>query len=306
MVNTIRLQCLETSKSWVLATTPIRWQVFSKQSDSAEWSLQIINRTGPEPIKRMVEDLFGNLSTQVSETTREEADTDLVVLLRDGEVVGSSSLSTLRDTLLLVNSDYYRTGAADLGNLDVPDVILELSDTVFTLRGYPDSNNEKLVLTSSLGISNNAHGNTKRALCAPRFSRSLCCITSGLHARSIASSVRYPTSLSTCMAFRTVSLPNCPVSRCMKPPTTRSNSTGSSSTVPKVRPALRCLQDRPVRPSGGGSGRSIRKGSGPLINTSSERSNKGDEPSVSGSEVPSLDRGCVKLTVGRSLVSQGF
>ena len=38
---------------------------FFKQSNSSEWSLQIINRTGPEPIKRMVEDLFGNLSTQV-------------------------------------------------------------------------------------------------------------------------------------------------------------------------------------------------------------------------------------------------
>jgi len=120
---------------------------FFKQSDSSEWSVQIINRTGPEPIKRMVEDLFGSLSTQVSEITREEADTDLVVLLRDGEVVESSSLSTLRDTLLLVNSDYYRTGPADLGNLNAPDVILELSDTLFTLEGYPDSNTEKLVLT---------------------------------------------------------------------------------------------------------------------------------------------------------------
>ena len=120
---------------------------FFDQSDSAEWSLQIINRTGPEPIKGMVEDLFGNLSTQVSETTHEEADTDLVVLLCDGEVVGSSSLSTLRDTLLLVNSDYYRNGPADLGNVTVPDVVLELSDTLFTLQGYPDSNNEKLVLT---------------------------------------------------------------------------------------------------------------------------------------------------------------
>ena len=120
---------------------------FFKQSDSSEWSVQIINRTGPEPIKRMVEDLFGNLSTQVSEITREEADTDLVLLLRDGEVVGSSSLSTLRDTLLLVNSDYYRTGPADLGNVTAPDVVLELSDTLFTLEGYPDSNIEKLVLT---------------------------------------------------------------------------------------------------------------------------------------------------------------
>ena len=120
---------------------------FFEQCDTSEWSLQLVNRTGPEPIKGMVEDLFGNLSTQVSEIIREEADTDFVVLLRDGEVVESSSLSTLRDTLLLVNSDYYRTGPADLGNLNVPDVILELSDAVFTLQGYPDSNIEKLVLT---------------------------------------------------------------------------------------------------------------------------------------------------------------
>ena len=120
---------------------------FFGQSESSEWSVQIVNRTGPEPIKRMVEDLFGNLSSQVSETTLDEADTDLVLLLHDGEVVGSSSLSTLKDTLLLVNTDCYRTGSASLGNLNVPDVIRELSDTVFTLQGYPDSNTEKLVLT---------------------------------------------------------------------------------------------------------------------------------------------------------------
>ena len=40
---------------------------FFGQSESSEWSVQIVNRTGPEPIKRMVEDLFGNLSSQVSE-----------------------------------------------------------------------------------------------------------------------------------------------------------------------------------------------------------------------------------------------
>ena len=120
---------------------------FFEQTDPSEWSMQIINRTSPESVKQMVEDLFGDLSNQVSETTFDEADTDLVLLLRNGEVVGSSPLSTLRDTLLLVNSDYYRTGPADLGSLNAPDVILELSDTVFTLHGYPDSNTEKLVLT---------------------------------------------------------------------------------------------------------------------------------------------------------------
>jgi hypothetical protein len=70
----------------------------------------------------------------------------MVLLVRDGEVVEASPIHRLRDTLLMVNGDFYRTGTESLADVDPPDVVLELSETVFSLRGFPASNTEKLVL----------------------------------------------------------------------------------------------------------------------------------------------------------------
>jgi hypothetical protein len=120
---------------------------FVKQVGSTEWSVQIINRTEPQPIKGMIEHLFGGLSINTTETDISDADDDLLLLLHDNEVVESSPIGEIRDTLLLVNSDIYKTGAREIDEINPPDVITELSDTVFTLRGYPESNIEKLVLT---------------------------------------------------------------------------------------------------------------------------------------------------------------
>lgn len=120
---------------------------FVNEVDSTEWSAQIINRTEPEPIEEMLQDLFRGLSISTTETDIADADDDVLLLLHDNEVVESSPLSEIRDTLLLVNSDIYKTGAREIDEIDPPDIITELSDTVFTLRGYPESDIEKLVLT---------------------------------------------------------------------------------------------------------------------------------------------------------------
>ncbi|MFB6186988.1 MAG: hypothetical protein ABEI86_09015, partial [Halobacteriaceae archaeon] len=72
---------------------------------------------------------------------------DLLVLLKDDEIVETSPLSTLEDSLLLVNSDLYKTGTKQIEDTDLPDVVTNLSDTIFTLRGYPEADVEKLVLT---------------------------------------------------------------------------------------------------------------------------------------------------------------
>jgi len=112
-----------------------------------EWSAQIVNSTDPEPIRRMADQLVGGLDMEASEKELDDFDDDLFLILRDGEVVASSPMKTLRDTLLMVNSDLYMTGATSVQDINVPDVIMELSDTVFALRGFPKSNTEKLVLT---------------------------------------------------------------------------------------------------------------------------------------------------------------
>jgi hypothetical protein len=119
---------------------------FVDRRSGSDWSVRLLNRSAPDPIERMVEELFGGLSIGLSEADQPDAEDDLLLLLRDGEVVASSSVERLKRTLLLVNADLYSTGTRSLPDIDPPEVITELSDTVFTLEGYPESNTEKLVL----------------------------------------------------------------------------------------------------------------------------------------------------------------
>ncbi|WP_283403745.1 hypothetical protein [Halorubrum sp. DM2] len=75
------------------------------------------------------------------------ADIENLVLLMEGEeVVAGSTLAALGDAVLFVNSDLYTTGSRSLGDVDLPSVISGLDDATFTLRGYPESNRQKLLL----------------------------------------------------------------------------------------------------------------------------------------------------------------
>ncbi|MFB6361720.1 MAG: DICT sensory domain-containing protein [Halobacteriales archaeon] len=126
---------------------PASLSQFIDRVGASEWAVQIVNRTAPDAIEEMLEDLFDGLTIDMTEEQLQDTDDDMVLLLNEGEPVASSPLSIVRDTLLLVNSDLYKTGTADIENIDPPDIILELADTVFSVRGFPESNIEKLVLT---------------------------------------------------------------------------------------------------------------------------------------------------------------
>ncbi|SMO52131.1 hypothetical protein [Halorubrum cibi] len=71
---------------------------------------------------------------------------NLVLLVDDNEVIAGSTLEALSDAILFVNSDLYITNARSPEDLELPSVITGLDDTVFTLRGYPESNRQKLLL----------------------------------------------------------------------------------------------------------------------------------------------------------------
>jgi len=71
---------------------------------------------------------------------------NLVLLIKGGEVVAGSTLSELGDAVLFVNSDLYTTGSRSLSDVDLPSVISGLNGATFTLRGYPESNRQKLLL----------------------------------------------------------------------------------------------------------------------------------------------------------------
>ena len=63
-------------------------------------------------------------------------------------MVAGSTLSELGDAVLFVNSDLYTAGSRSLSDVDLPSVISGLNDATFTLRGYPESNRQKLLLST--------------------------------------------------------------------------------------------------------------------------------------------------------------
>jgi hypothetical protein len=128
-------------------SVPDSLSTFVAQKDASEWTVQLINPTKPEPMQKMAENLFRGLDADLSEMEIGGIEDDQLLVIRDGKVVASSSLKNIENTLLLVNSDFYITGTTSLDEIIIPDAIEELSDTVFTLTGYPDANTEKLVLT---------------------------------------------------------------------------------------------------------------------------------------------------------------
>lgn len=124
--------------------TPLA-EFFHGREDSG-WTVQIVNRTDPEPMLDMLQALFDGLSVDLTEEQLAGTGDDRVVLLRDGEVVETSPLNDLKTTLLMVNSDLYRMGTVSLTDITIPAVIKRLSGSIFSLRGFPASNVEKLVL----------------------------------------------------------------------------------------------------------------------------------------------------------------
>jgi len=71
---------------------------------------------------------------------------NLALLVEGDRVIAGSTLDELGEAVLLVNSDLYVTGARTLDDVELPSVISGLTDTTFTLRGYPESNRQKLLL----------------------------------------------------------------------------------------------------------------------------------------------------------------
>jgi hypothetical protein len=113
-----------------------------------ERSLVLLNRDQPRPIADQLARTFADQPVAVDERSLPDAEEDLVALVEDGEVVATSPLSTVRDAVLLVNSDVYTTGLRELEDADLPAVLAGLAEVPFDLQGYPESNREKLLLVA--------------------------------------------------------------------------------------------------------------------------------------------------------------
>lgn len=121
-------------------------QDFFAGTEARPLSLVLVNYDAPAPLRNMFEQLFEDQQVEVTAEEFVEAERNMVYLVDDDEVVATSPLSTIRDTILLTNSDQYVTGSGGISGVELPDVIDELTETTFTLRGYPESNSEKLLL----------------------------------------------------------------------------------------------------------------------------------------------------------------
>lgn len=95
------------------------------------------------PVREVMDRLFENQPVSISEGSADQSD-DLVVV-RDGETIASSSIEELLRSVLLINSDVYISGSRSLEETELPDVLKALEETPLRLRGYPDSNSEKLL-----------------------------------------------------------------------------------------------------------------------------------------------------------------
>jgi hypothetical protein len=109
-------------------------------------SLVVLNRRAPDPIQRMLGNLFENQPISIEEVDVPDGDEDVVLVVEDGSIVAQSPLEELQDSILLINSDLFVTGARELEEVELPSVIRRLDDVPFFLRGYPQSHSEKLLL----------------------------------------------------------------------------------------------------------------------------------------------------------------
>jgi len=116
--------------------------------DTSEKTLLLVNLTdaAAEPQISLLDRVFETESVTISERQLSEGAENLVCLVDDGEVVATSSWAELKRAFLLINTDRYRTGTKQIETGSFPDVLTGLDDIEFTVRGYPASNKEKLLL----------------------------------------------------------------------------------------------------------------------------------------------------------------
>jgi hypothetical protein len=115
---------------------------------AANRRLVVTNRTQPAPIQRLLESSFEGQAVGVDEVEALGDAEDVVLLVRDGEVVASSPLGELMDSYLLVNSDQYRTGGIDLDTFELPAVLTDLDETTFEVAGYPATSKGKFIFVA--------------------------------------------------------------------------------------------------------------------------------------------------------------
>jgi len=112
----------------------------------SEKSLLLVNRTKPEPLVDLLKRAFDSQPVTITDRQVPEGPENVVCLVEDGTVTETSRLSALEAAYLQVNVDRYRTGTRQGAAESFPDVLTGLDEVEFTVRGFPESAKEKLLL----------------------------------------------------------------------------------------------------------------------------------------------------------------
>lgn len=139
---------------------------FLSTADSSQYQLATVLDSHPDSYDRMLQKLFERQPVEQTDRVGDIEGDQVILLDEDQTVVATSPLHALSETILLVNSDLYRTGGVSLPEIEVPDVIEALADTVFHARGFPESNYEKLpliLISRQIERLSYEHGGTHRA-----------------------------------------------------------------------------------------------------------------------------------------------
>lgn len=128
------------------ANVPDSLRGFLSEGDLPERQLVVLNRREPDPVQSLFEESFGALPVDIVEREAPEEPDNVVALIEDGDVVATSPLKKLQNAVLFVNADLYKTGTSGVDKYEAPDVLTALDEMVFSLRGFPQSTKEKLLL----------------------------------------------------------------------------------------------------------------------------------------------------------------
>ncbi|MFW6383974.1 MAG: DICT sensory domain-containing protein [Halodesulfurarchaeum sp.] len=116
------------------------------EAPPGDQSLVLVEGDHTETTEKLLGNVFADQPVEVETTTASSFEEDTVLLVEDGAVVAQSPVTALQDAILLVNSDLFTTGTRQVEAVEVPAVLRGLEDVPFRLRGYPESNTEKLLL----------------------------------------------------------------------------------------------------------------------------------------------------------------
>lgn len=122
------------------------FEEFLRETDVPDRTLAIVDDDQPEPVRDLFRRTFGSLGIDLDTPTIDGELDGSVVLLENGDVVTTSPIEALRNAVLLVNSDLYTSGLSGVEKHGAPEVLTKLDEGVYTLRGFPESTKEKLLL----------------------------------------------------------------------------------------------------------------------------------------------------------------